>query len=82
MLVDAGYPNGFKLEIAFTPAATAGTHGDIATMMAGFFEDVGVELELKSLENTASLRSALASLRRGPAMTCSPPTRRPTIRWA
>ena len=22
MIVDAGYPDGFKLEIAFTPAAT------------------------------------------------------------
>jgi peptide/nickel transport system substrate-binding protein len=63
LLVDAGYPDGFKLKIAFTPAATAGTHGEIATMMAGFFEDVGVELELKSLEHTAL--SALRSSRTG-----------------
>ena len=52
-LVDAGYPDGFKLEIAFSPAATAGTHGEIATMMASYFADIGVELELKSLEATA-----------------------------
>ena len=63
MIVDAGYPDGFKLEIAFTPAATAGTHGDIATMMSGFFEDVGVDLELKSHEHTAL--SALMSSRTG-----------------
>ncbi len=62
-LADAGYPDGFQLEIAFTPAATAGTHGEIATMMAGYFNDIGVDLELKSMERTAL--AALRSSRTG-----------------
>lgn len=62
-LADAGYPDGFEIDIAFTPAATAGTHGEIATMMAGYFDAIGVDLELKSMERTAL--SALRSSRAG-----------------
>lgn len=62
-LADAGYPDGFEIDIAFTPAATAGTHGEIATMMAGYFDAIGVDLELKSMERTAL--SALRSSRTG-----------------
>jgi len=60
LLAESGYPKGFKAEIVFSPAATAGTHGEIATMISANFAEIGVELKLKSLEAT-SLSSLMQS---------------------
>ncbi len=50
-LTEAGYPDGFKLEIVYTSTGT--TSGDYCSMIADFWSKIGVEAELKPLEYAA-----------------------------
>ncbi len=56
LLAEAGYPNGFKLELVYS--ATGTLQGDIAAMVADFWKKIGVETELRPLEY-ASYYSAM-----------------------
>ena len=60
LLAEAGYADGFDLEIAFSTQATAGTHGDVATLLNSYLGDIGINLVLKAMDNTAlsSIRDA------------------------
>jgi len=48
LLAEAGYPDGFKTEIIFYSTGTLAT--DEASMIAGFWQKIGVECELKPYE--------------------------------
>jgi peptide/nickel transport system substrate-binding protein len=49
MLADAGYPNGFKMQY-FTDTQSANL--DVAALLQDMYADIGVELEIKSMDTT------------------------------
>ena len=53
ILADAGYPNGFKIDLVYNLQWTGGTWGDMANIFASLWEEIGVELELRAMEPTA-----------------------------
>jgi peptide/nickel transport system substrate-binding protein len=55
MLADAGYPNGFKIDLAYNLQWTGGTWGDMANIFASLWAEIGVELELRAMEPTAMM---------------------------
>ena len=48
LLAEAGYPDGFKTNLVIS--ATGTTQTDIAAMLTNYWDAIGVECELKSLE--------------------------------
>ena len=60
LLAEAGYADGFEIDIAFSTQATAGTHVEIATLLNSYWGDIGVDLKLRAMDNTAltNLRNA------------------------
>ncbi|MDE0227486.1 MAG: ABC transporter substrate-binding protein [Spirochaetaceae bacterium] len=55
MLADAGYPDGFKVDLVYNLQWTGGTWGDMANIFASLWGEIGVELELRAMEPTAMM---------------------------
>lgn len=53
LLAEAGYADGFDLDIAFSTQATAGTHVEVATLLNSYWGDIGVNVKLRAMDNTA-----------------------------
>jgi peptide/nickel transport system substrate-binding protein len=51
MLADAGYPNGFKMEMAYDPSLAIYKSEDIASMIVDMWSKVGVTVTLKPVES-------------------------------
>jgi peptide/nickel transport system substrate-binding protein len=49
-LADAGYPNGFKIEMTYAPSDTADQAQDIASMIVDMWGKIGVTVTLKPVE--------------------------------
>jgi peptide/nickel transport system substrate-binding protein len=63
MLTDAGYPDGFKVDTICNTAQNGGQQPAVAEMVAAYWSDIGVEVEVKVMESVAM--SALATSRKG-----------------
>jgi peptide/nickel transport system substrate-binding protein len=55
MLVEAGYPDGFKVDMICNPQSTGGMHPPAAEMVAAYWGKVGVEVDVKVLEPVAEV---------------------------
>jgi len=51
LLTEAGYPNGFKIGLIYSSIAPA--TADVCSMLASHWADIGVEVELKPMEQGA-----------------------------
>lgn len=51
LLAEAGYPNGFKIGLIYSSIASA--TADVCSMLASHWADIGVEVELKPMEQGA-----------------------------
>ena len=58
MLADAGYPDGFKVDLVYNLQWTGGTWGDMANIFASLWGEIGVELELLVTGNFITKRVA------------------------
>jgi peptide/nickel transport system substrate-binding protein len=50
MLADAGYPNGFKIEMTYDPSDVGNKSQDIASMIVDMWSKIGVTVTLKAVE--------------------------------
>jgi ABC-type transport system substrate-binding protein len=50
MIADAGYPEGFKIEMV---CGTTGDYPDMSSLFVGMWEEIGVEVELIPMESAA-----------------------------
>ncbi len=50
MLADAGYPNGFKIEMTYNPSDVGNMSQDIASMIVDMWGKIGVTVTLKPVE--------------------------------
>jgi len=57
MVVDAGYPDGFKLRLNTTSKAE---FLDIASMAAGMWEKIGIEIDIRVMEPAAAAAASAA----------------------
>jgi len=56
MLADAGYPDGFDMEMTYSPEQVQYAAEDIASMIVDQWARIGVNVTLKSIEATVMLR--------------------------
>jgi peptide/nickel transport system substrate-binding protein len=63
MLSDAGYPDGFKVDMICNTQQNGGQQPAVAEMVAAYWGEIGVEVEVKVMEPTAM--SALLTSRKG-----------------
>lgn len=63
MLSDAGYPDGFKVDMICNTQQNGGQQPPVAEMVAAFWGDIGVEVEVKVIEPVAM--AALTTSREG-----------------
>jgi peptide/nickel transport system substrate-binding protein len=52
MLSDAGYPNGFKVEMTYSPSDATNQSQDIASMIVDMWAKIGVTVTLHPVEDT------------------------------
>jgi peptide/nickel transport system substrate-binding protein len=53
MLTDAGYPDGFKVDMVCNTQQNGGQQPAVAEMVTAFWGEIGVEVEVKVMEPTA-----------------------------
>lgn len=63
LLAEAGYPNGFTFKVQVTTASSE--HMDLLPLIAAYLEQVGVKLEIQTMEYAAFL-SAMTTRTHGP----------------